>query len=301
MKIILLNMGLCDSCEKPIPLPQPPNKDEIDELYNNEDALCKIIKELKSNLGKFGTGFFCEIKDKEIPFERALFTNNHVLDETDIENNKEIEIEYLNEKKYIKMTRDRRKFTNKSLDYTCIEIFKDDDIAKFFKIDNIDINSKKSQDIFILQYPGGGQLKYSLGRMILSKNDIIKHNASTLGGSSGSPLIKRYAINHILGLHHGTNQEVNLATPFHIIFKDIKHKLKIHQKINLIYDINYDDTMNYFFNNNRMNEDNNDDRMSDDNNDDSMSDDSDDNSISDYSYGNILSDFYKINNKWKRK
>ena len=72
-------MGLCDcSNKKPLPPSQPITKEETDELYTYESALCKI----RINTGKeikLGTGFFCEINDNEIPFEKALFTNNHIL------------------------------------------------------------------------------------------------------------------------------------------------------------------------------------------------------------------------------
>ena len=280
MKIILLNMGLCDSCEKPIPLPQPPNKDEIDELYNNEDALCKIIKELKNNLGKFGTGFFCEIKDKEIPFERALFTNNHVLDETDIENNKEIEIEYLNEKKYIKMTRNRRKFTNKSLDYTCIEIFKEDNITKFFEIDN-SFNQKNENNLkysFILQYTLDGKLSHSSGTIMELDDNYINYKTDSLV-FSGSPLIIKQQIdnqnrvnqqivkqqnvnqqifNYIIGINSnakkGKNSNYKLeysAIPFYIILKDIKKKLYGRPvKSDISFKIEYRNIINIVYNKN---------------------------------------------------
>ena len=245
-------MGVCDSYTAQVAFTnEPASKGEINELYKNEPALCKIMKELKYN-----TGFFCEIKDEEIPFEKAIFTNNHVLDETDIENNKEIEIEYLNEKKYIKMTRDRRKFTNKSLDYTCIEIFKEDNIAKFFEIDKLFSQKKENnlKDIFILQYTLDGKLSHSSGKIFEINENYINYNADALV-LSGTPLIKRYNVNYIIGINsvvkNEKNSSINLkfsATPFYTILKDIKEKLygplkpeiplKIGYKniINIVYD-----------------------------------------------------------------
>ena len=44
---------------------KPALKDEVLELYSYESAVCKI----KIN-GKSGTGFFCEINDKNIPFKK---------------------------------------------------------------------------------------------------------------------------------------------------------------------------------------------------------------------------------------
>ena len=238
-------MGTCESCHSKIPISpcQPPTLKELKELYNYESAICKIKSNLKNGdkiVYRVGTGFFCELNDEDIPFNLALFTNNHVLNETRIKNNMEIKFEYLNENRTIKMTTNRRKFTNKDLDYTCIQIFESDKIDKFFKIDKLYFEKKNIlKDIVILQYPEGKKISHSIGKIIGFKNDIISHNASTLGGSSGSPLIKRYNINLIIGIHHSTNKEINLATPFDIIIKDLKYKLTENTIINLIYDTNY--------------------------------------------------------------
>ena len=112
-------------------------KDEIDELYSYENAICKIKFKIFINgeiKDGIGTGFFLEINDNNIPFEKALFTNNHILNKNSIEMNKEIVFEYCKEIKKIKITENRNVFTNEILDYTCIEIFDTDKINNFFKI-----------------------------------------------------------------------------------------------------------------------------------------------------------------------
>ena len=108
-----------------------PTKEEIEELYSYESSICKI----KYGISGSGIGFFCEINDDNIPFKKALFTNNHVLNEKSININKEIKFEYCKEEKIIDITEYRKVFTSKELDYTCIEIFDEDNINKFFKID----------------------------------------------------------------------------------------------------------------------------------------------------------------------
>ena len=234
-------MGVCDSCNTKIQQQAcfPSNskvltKKEVDELYTYESALCKIkfqtIKDGKIFNG-FGTGFFCEINDDNIPFKKALFTNNHVLNEINIENNKDIEFDYLKEPRKIKITQNRKKFTNKIYDYTCIEIFDSDKIQNYFKIDLKTLENKnglKNKEIFILQYPNE-ELSHSLGIITDYNEESIEHKVSTSYGSSGSPLIKRYDNKFILGIHYGTkykNQEIiNVATPLDIILKDIKKKL----------------------------------------------------------------------------
>ena len=76
---------------------KPQTKDEIDELYLYESAICKIkFKTFENGEVKdcFGTGFFLEINDDKIPFRKALFTNNHILNKNSIEKNKEIIFDY---------------------------------------------------------------------------------------------------------------------------------------------------------------------------------------------------------------
>ena len=69
----------------------PITKEEIDELFEKDKAMCKISYEtLDKKQGK-GSGFFCKFDN--FPIKYALFTNNHVLNESSIEIDKNI---YLN-------------------------------------------------------------------------------------------------------------------------------------------------------------------------------------------------------------
>ena len=263
-------MGVCDSIKKPI-IPQaailhrPVSIEEIEELETYcGPALCKIKQNGKSSSD---TGFFCELDDEDIDFKKALFTNNHILDETKLEINKEIEFEHLNEfknfeLKKIKITENRRTFTNKNLDYTCIEILDSDNINNFFKIDKIFFKNKNTlveeedkeiEEVFILQYEENGKLSHSNGRITDIENGLIKYSTSTSVFSSGSPLIKRYNISYILGIHIGEEKNKSIengfkyfALPFNRIINDIKDIMDINIKppefveyrniINLIYD-----------------------------------------------------------------
>ena len=237
---------------------KPMTKEEIDELYSYETAICKI----KFGTSGSGTGFFCEINDDDIPFKKALFTNNHILNEKSVNINKEIKFEHFKEKKILRITDNRKVFTNKDLDYTCIEIFDTDKINKFFRIDeNLfnDKNSLKNKGIFILQYPYG-ELSHGSGIILDIKNNILVHSASTDKGSSGSPLMKRYNINLIIGMHLGGNEssdnknKYNYATSFDAIIKDIKAQIsnrninEFRNTINLIYEKSkYEDSNNNIF------------------------------------------------------
>jgi len=218
----------------------PINKNEMLELLKKEDAMCKI-KSQKIKNGQleniFGTGFFLKINIKNIPFEKCLITNNHILDENDIKKNEEIKLEYLNKKKIIEITKDRKVFTNKELDYTCIEIYEKDNIKEYFKIDNQIIKNSieiyKDRDIFILQYPKGNEISFSNGIILGIKDNNIIHNCSTYNGSSGSPIISRYSDNSIIGLHYGSDNNINLSTNIISIINDIKNYINNNNYFNI--------------------------------------------------------------------
>ena len=212
---------------------EPINKKEIMELFEKEKAMCKIYSQkIINNKPKnlWGTGFFLELNIKDIAFKKCLITNNHVLNKEDIKPNETIRFEYNNNTKRIKIKEDRKVYTNKELDYTCIQIFDEDKIEDFFNIDKLIINNSieiyKNKDIFILQYPKGNELTFSDGTIIGIKNDIILHNCSTYVGSSGSPIISRYSDNSIIGLHFGCSNDkynFNLSISIISIINDIKN------------------------------------------------------------------------------
>ena len=86
----------------------------LDQMNN---FVCRIF-----NNGK-GTGFFTKIpfKSKLLP---VLITNNHIINENDIKNNKMITLYLNNDKieKVLKMDKNRLRYTNEKLDITIIEI-----------------------------------------------------------------------------------------------------------------------------------------------------------------------------------
>ena len=223
---------------------EPMSKKEIKDLYSNQPSMCKI-KFQKEKDGKLvdcsGTGFFCEISDDNIPFKKALFTNNHVLNKNSLKINKEILFECMGKKNKIQISENRKIFTSEELDYTCIEIFSTDIInnSNFFRIDKAIFNNKNDllgTEILILQYPRSKELSFAKGEIlnieIEGNEERILHNASTKYGSSGSPLIKRYNNNLILGIHFGKKKETdngiiyNVATPFDIIIRNIISQIK---------------------------------------------------------------------------
>ena len=66
-------------------------KKELTELFEKDKAMCKITYEtLDKKQGK-ASGFFCKMN--KFPIKYALFTNNHVLNESSIELGKKIYFE----------------------------------------------------------------------------------------------------------------------------------------------------------------------------------------------------------------
>ena len=91
-------------------------------------------------------------------------------------------------------------FTNKELDYTCIEILDSDKIKKFFFVDDAIFNEKNSlidKEIFTLQYPKGN-FRFHIGKILNINYNRFEHNIPTDQGSSGASLIRRYNINLIV-------------------------------------------------------------------------------------------------------
>ena len=221
---------------------RPIEKKEIDELFKKESSICKIEFKKGNNLG-FGTGLFCEIKDDNIPFKKALFTNNHILDITKIQIGNFINLRYMGNSKNIEITKNRKVFTDENLDYSCIEIFDSDGFHDFFKIDPRIFENKellKNEEIFILQFPLGGELSFSSGRIKYIYEHYLIHFASTSKGSSGSPIISRNNKNLILGLHRSGSQinkelndkkldnyNFNLAISFDSILNNLKKQLNM--------------------------------------------------------------------------
>ena len=109
--------------EKEIKIDKYPNPISIKgtkEILNQmENCICKIYK----NGGGKGTGFFCNIKynNYNIP---VMMTNNHVIDEKYINENKIINISISDNKeiKNIKINKERIIYTNEEYDTTIIEI-----------------------------------------------------------------------------------------------------------------------------------------------------------------------------------
>ena len=184
----------------------------IEQIQN---SICKIY----INEGGNGTGFFCHITDlnnnKKIP---VMITNNHVINENDY--NKNLKISFNNDNIYadILLDSNRKKYTNKDLDITIIEIKKEKDKINnkaFLEIDEkiYQNNSEvffKEKSVYIIQYAKeiGASVSYGIIKDIDENTNELAHLCSTSNGSSGSPILN-IENNKIIGVHKGFETERN--------------------------------------------------------------------------------------------
>ena len=183
------------------PTVNPPalsTKDLQKILFQIKNYICKIY----AKNYKFGTGFFCRIpyQKKLLP---VLITNNHTLNQEDIEINKIVKITIDDDKikKDLKMDESRIRFTNEEMDFTLIEIKPTDGIQYFFDVvDDLNENHYQNKLIYILQYPKGKESSHSIGAISDIFGYQIVHFCATDFGSSGSPILS-YNNSKVIGLH----------------------------------------------------------------------------------------------------
>ena len=209
-------------------------KENIEELFQKENSVCQIKIEKIINDKFFtilGSGFFLNINDSIIPFENCLMTSSKNMDESDIKDITEIKIEFKNTQKIIQM-KNRRTFSNKTLGYSCIEIFEEDDIEDILYVNNSIFKEKRSlfnnKQIFILQYLKNQNLVFSSGKILTYAKNRITHNCSITEGYSGLPIVLFSGnILSIIGMQVGydVDNKCNIAIPILDIINDIKHQI----------------------------------------------------------------------------
>ena len=177
-------------------------------------SICKIYK-----TGGTGTGFLCKLpyNSNKIPF---LITNNHILNEKDIEINKTVTISFNKKEmfKYISIDKSRIVITNKDLDFTIIEIKKLDNINSnnILELDeNIMIDEEyinkiyANESIYTLRYPKGENIVASFGLIKEINSKKIKHSCCTEDGSSGAPILSLKDFK-VVGIHYGFKNGFNV-------------------------------------------------------------------------------------------
>ena len=232
--------------EQPIPVSNEGNKTI---LFQMENCICKIY--LK-NIEK-GTGFFCKI-----PFNNnllpVLITNNHVLNENDIEDNNIIKLNINKEIKEIKMDSLRKRYTNsdKNIDLTIIEIkINKDGINNYLELDEKEKELEyRKKSIYILHYPSG-ELKALYGLINnVNDNKKISYYCRTEEGSSGSPILSLKTFK-VIGIHYGDSQNNKINYGIFIkyaidLFNECNNKNKNKNEINIVYETDEEGLENIF-------------------------------------------------------
>ena len=215
---------------------KPVNIETTEEIVHQmKKCVCKIYSK-----GKKGTGFFTKIPYKD-SYKKVLITNNHILGENEIKDNNIISFVLNNneqDKKTIKIKKDKKRYTNEILDITIIELEENkDDIYDYIEIDGgikEDMNLKKediinsyryfynNESIYILNYLNGDKIVVSYGLLTnINEDNGIDHKCNTEKGSSGSPILSLQN-NKLIGVHRGGYQISDLNNGTLIIYPIIE-------------------------------------------------------------------------------
>ena len=195
----------------------------IEEIKQQmQKSICKIF--LEEN--KVGTGFFLKFYIKNTnKTVKALVTNNHIINEKEL--NKKIIISLNNQKEFkylkeIKLNSSRRIFTDPNLDITIIELKNEAfNSLNFLELDdNFEKEKKylnhiyKKKPIYIVHYPKDKEVCSSFGLLkeINEKNEIY-HYCCTDNGSSGSPILS-LETKKVIGIHKSSEKkrQFNIGT-----------------------------------------------------------------------------------------
>ena len=225
-----------------------------------EKSICKIIKDTGYDI--YDIGFFCKIKYPNKYNEiYCLITNNHVITKDMLIYKENIEIKLNNKEIKISLNLYRRIWTNEEIDFTCIEIIKEDNIIGIINPFEIDDNcynikyNKKEYDRRGIVIPGikEKEIEIPQGIIYYIKNEkLFFHNCNTEDGFSGGPII---LINNlkIIGIHKGYEEKnkKNIG----IYFKEIIGKINEEKEniIKCIIDIEKKENEIIIFNQNENN------------------------------------------------
>ena len=179
------------------------NFEEVDENYN--DACKSVCKIIPKDIENSGSGFLIKLyKDqKEL---LCLMTCEHVITEDMIESKRIIDVKFRNDKEPREIKLDKKEryiIYDKEKDFTLVEILPNNLINReYFLLPNTNNINIKNADIYILQFPESLSLKKSEGKIIQIDDFYFLYDASTKGGSSGSPIFLKNST-EVIGMHKG--------------------------------------------------------------------------------------------------
>ena len=196
------------------------DESQIPFFAQAKEAICLIKYK-----DKCGTGFFCDM-----PGVTFLITNNHVYPQDPKITGKFIDITINGKPKTINLE-GRGKWTNSQMDFTFIEIKKEDNIKTPFSLDDNIIKSNYSNEdylnravtAFALNPKDKFKLNYSYGYIQESGKPFFTHTCNTYPGCSGGCIVIQNT-NRVIGIHRAghKNGKVNVG----IFIKDVMENIK---------------------------------------------------------------------------
>ena len=208
----------------------------LDQMKN---SVCKIYinDEFK------GTGFFCKIPYNEdlLP---VLMTNNHIINESFLEKEKELKISMNNKYKKIELD-ERNIYTDKNYDVTIIEIKEKDGINKYMDLDdNIFEKNNLSyinKSVYVLYIPENKNVEVSYGIIKEEENEYNFNHLCNTGKNSSGPILN-ISNNKLIGIHKGgsKNKNFNLGLFLKYAIKGFIEQNKKLLEFNEKYGLNID-------------------------------------------------------------
>ena len=182
-----------------------------DEAMNEYIAKAKNATfKIEINEHKHGSGFFCKIpyqEDENILID-ILLTNEHVLAYDEVFSRKDIKLIVNNEEKIISLKKQRKRWSSKELDYSCVEILKEDKIRDFYLLDEKILKNNYSNDIylnkniFVFGIMKNKKRGHSDGLIKSIDKFYFIHNCNTDKGCSGAVIINKN-IGLVIGIYKG--------------------------------------------------------------------------------------------------
>ena len=218
----------------------------VNAMMNFFPKAIKAVCEICVSTNKFGSGFFCKIPYTQnnnllLP---VLITNNHVLSKNELESDLKIIIN--GETKIISL-KGRKKWTDETIDFTCIEIKEEEDnIHTFYNLDDNVYDKNYSNDCYLNNHviifainKNDKQVGFSNGVIKQNEKSFFAYTCNTFPGCSGGCIVNQNN-NNIIGIHKGeinTSNEkaVNAGIYINNVINYIKQsKEKISEKVNII-------------------------------------------------------------------
>ena len=147
----------------------------------------------------------------------------------------------------------RKKWTDEKIDFTCIEIKEEeDDIHSFFQLDDSVLDKKYSNNsylnkkvlIFAINKNDNNQVGLSNGVIIKNENCFFNYTCNTYPGCSGGCIVNQFN-NCVIGIHKGgIKTQKNIGIYVKDVIKCIKNS-----KENLVITENPPLFVNNYFNN----------------------------------------------------